>query len=180
MSKKPPYVPPTESETKKHWKSQEPSLFRQPPSSRKPDPGVTIANSRDEVLGIVATELREGPVPAFKLRSAAETLPDPMARTQGLIRASMTQTAEEFLQQCESVEDLILWNCRYGDMSDSQRNQGLVKLADLLFRKQQEVLKQLNIQKKDESQRQTNMLARVKAMKDDAAKKATAKGSDEG
>lgn len=174
MSKKPPYVPPTESETKKHWKSQEPSLFRQPPSSRKPDPGVTIANSRDEVLGVVSTELHDGPVPTFKLRSAADTLEDPLARSQGLIRASMTLSAEEFLQRCESVEDLILWNCRYGDMSDSQRNQGLVKLADLLFRKQQEVLKQLNILKKDEGQRQTNMLAQMKALK-----KTAAKGSDE-
>lgn len=138
---------------------------------------MSLVESVSEVHGIIENEIDSGPTPVFKLRSTALELPDPIARSQWLIRERTKRNVgpEEFLDCCESVEDLMLFNCLYGNMADNQRNQGLAKLADLLFRKQQEVLKQHNIQQAQEEKRKKNALAAMKAMKglwsEDASKK---------
>jgi hypothetical protein len=164
MSDKPPYVPATEADVKAHRKAQPRSPFL-PPGKR--DKGIALVESATEVAGIITNEIEAGPTPVFKLRSTAIELPDPVSRTQTLIRAKTQKnlSQDEFLELVEDDDDYQLFLILYGNMSDSQRASHLSKYADRKFRKQQEVLKQHNIQQAQEERRKKNALAAMKAMK---------------
>lgn len=165
----------TKEETQKHWRAQPTSLFREP---HRPDKGVQIIHDAGEMREVVETELSGTPAVTFRERNGAIDLSDPLRRSQGLIRATKTLTAEEFREKCEEPEDLMLFYAVYGKMTDAQRAQNVGKLADIMLRKQQEALKQLNIIKKEEARKADALKASFAALKKDAARRQAPKEAD--
>lgn len=165
----------TKEETEKHWRVQPTSLFREP---YKRDPGVQIIHDPAEMREVIDAELSGTPAVTFRERNGATDVSDPLRRFQGLIRASRTLTSEEFRAKCEGVEDLMLHNALYGQMTDSQRGQRLEKLADIQFRRQQEALKQLNIIKKEEARKEDALKSSFAALRKQAARQAPKETSE--
>lgn len=159
----------TKEETEKHWRIQPTSLFREP---YKPDKGVQIIHDPDEMRAVLDTELSGTPATTFRERNGATDISDPLRRSQGLIRATNKLTAEEFRAKCEEPEDLLLYYAAYGKMTDAQRAQNIGKLAEIMFRKQQEALKQLNIIKKEEARKEDALKASFAALRKQAARQA--------
>lgn len=159
MRKRYEYRKPTADEVKAHWLSQEPSVFRKPRSREK---GVSIVTSKKQLAAILKGELHGEPQPVFKTKTPASVEPfkDPLKRVTSMIQMK-TQcgvTSDVFYQQCESAEDLLLHELLYGEMSAAQRANALLKLADQGFRRQQEVLKQINIEKAREDKKAARLL----------------------
>ncbi len=159
----------TKEEADKHWRGQPTSLFREP---HKPDKGVQIIHDAGEMRGVIDTELSGTPAVTFRERNGATDILDPLRRSQGLIRATKSLTAEEFREKCEEPEDLMLFYAVYGKMTDAQRAQNIGKLAEIAFRKQQEALKQLNIIKKEEARKADALKASFQALQKAAARQA--------
>jgi hypothetical protein len=149
-------LPPDEKEAKRHWQAQEPSLSRLYNSK---DKGLTQVSGPGEIAEIVTRELDEGPVAVYRQKTASN-LPDPVARSQWLIRKFTQEKvlADEFLPFCECAEDMVIYHARYGNMKDFPRGVLFQKYATSLFDKQKEVLKQNNIDRARDDRKTRNTL----------------------
>lgn len=116
--------------------------------------------SREHAQAVITAELTEGPQSVYRLKTPEGIWHDPMTRMSDLIRLHTQKqiSAEDFRCLCETPDDLMLYEYLYGDMTASQRGTGLIKMADQMFRKQQEVLKQINIEKQREDKRAAAMI----------------------
>ena len=151
------YTPPSAKQVKRHWQSQEPSLFRKPNSR---DKGISIVTDKKQMRAIVAHEIAGEAQEVFRLKSPAGEWHDPLARMNDLIRMSTQRgvDAKTFRELCQTPDDLMIYELLYGEMTSSQRSNGLIKVADQMFRKQQEVLKQANIQKQREDAKEARLM----------------------
>lgn len=163
------YRPPTAEQAKRHWQSQAPSVWRRPKTK---DQGVTIVTSKEHARAIIAAELTEGPQEVYRLKTPPGDFHDPMARMKDFIRLKTQQglTAEEAYSLCQTPDDLLIYELLYGEMSASQRSNNLAKVTDQVFRRQQEVLKQVNIQKQRDDQKAARLLKARENMRDIAGK----------
>jgi hypothetical protein len=155
-------LPPDDKEAKKHWLNQEAPLGR-PFGTR--DPGLTQVSSPGDIREIVTREAAGEQVPTYRQRTSSN-LPDPVARAQGLMR-QFTQkgiSADKFMKQCETVEDMILFMALYGDMADDKKGALYVKLSKILFDAQKEVQKQNNIALDREARQIKNTLENQKKL----------------
>lgn len=155
-------LPQDEKEAKKHWSNQDAPLGR--PYNSK-DPGLTQVDGPTDILAIVSTEAQGTPVPTYRQRTS-QNLPDPVARSQELIR-QFTQkkvSAEKFMKQCETAEDMILFLGLYGDMADDKKAQTFLKLSKLLWDKQKQVMAQNNIDRAREDKQLKNTLENTKRL----------------
>lgn len=74
-------------------------------------------------------------------------------------------SAERFMKQCESPEDMILFMALYGDMADDKKGALWVKLSKIIFDAQKEVQKQNNITLDRENRQFKNTLANQEKLK---------------
>lgn len=172
--KEPPYIPPTAEQAAAHWRSQKVSPQRTP---HKRDPGLAVIPDTKALAGVIQGELAGNPQVLNRLRHPTDdTLPDALARAQGMIRRSIIESSQDFLKHCSQAEDLILYYVQYGDMKDAQRAQNVAKYAALVHAQQQASLKEHH-QRERAAQRDTeNQLAAMKLLRDLAPK--AAKGPD--
>lgn len=155
-------LPPDDKTAKKHWLKQEAPIGR---PWGTPDPGLTQVSSPADIREIVTRESQGEEVPTYRQRTASN-LPDPVARSQGMIR-QFTQkgiAADKFMKQCENVEDMILFMALYGDMEDDKKGALFVKLSKILFDAQKEVQKQNNITLDREARQIKNTLENQKKL----------------
>ena len=156
-------LPTDNKDAKKHWLGQEPPLGR---AWGTPDPGLTQVSSPADIREIVTRESQGELVPTYRQRTPSN-LPDPVARCQSLMR-QFTQkgiSAERFMKQRESPEDMILFMALYGDMADDKKGALWVKLSKILFDAQKEVQKQNNITLDRENRQFKNTLANQEKLK---------------
>ena len=121
-------------------------MFRRPKSK---DRGLTIVNSKEQALAILRAEAAEGEQAVYKLKTPPGQWDDPMSRMQGFIRMATQQgvDAAQALTAVNTPEDMLMWTLLYGKMTDAQSANAWLKVSDQVFRRQQEVLKQINIEK---------------------------------
>ncbi|WP_298692032.1 hypothetical protein [uncultured Sphingomonas sp.] len=155
-------LPPDDKTARKHWAAQQASIDR-PMGTR--DPGLTQVAGVTDALTIIEQEAAGIPTPVFKARTATN-LPDPIARSVSMIRG-VTQkgvTDEQFLQKCETVEDITLHTLLFGQMPPDKKGGLALKLAKHLSDQQRD-LEKLNIQRQNlEEKRVRNALELDKKM----------------
>lgn len=165
---------PTPKDVQKHWKAQEPSVFRKPYTR---DKGHSIINSLDEVKQVLAMEVSGQPVDLYKTRSPATTYPDPIADAQSLIKwFHKGMTAEEFATRITSPVEHLLYLILYGNMSDNQRAANITKLSKLLFDEQKRLEDKLHREKEIELKRQNNLMRGIKLQEEMEKRAAKEKG----
>lgn len=155
-------LPSDDKDAKKHWLKQEAPLGRE---WKTRDPGLVQVSSPAEVRTIMTTEAEGQRQPVYRQRTSTN-LPDPVARSQNMIRQFTEKgiAADKFMKQCESVEDMILFMALYGEMADDKKGALFVKLSKILFDAQKEVQKQNNIALDREARQIKNTLENQKKL----------------
>jgi hypothetical protein len=133
-------------------------------------------------------ELSGSPVELYRSRSPATNYPDPIKRSQELIQwhHRCKPSAKDFKGQVNTLSDQMLYLILYGNMSDNQRANALVKLSKQLFeeQKQQEALlhrdKEIELKRQGALLKAASLQEKIQASKQrrvaEAAKLAAASG----